>query len=167
MANRKEQNHQFYIVCMLNALFGNPNIHLIQLSKDYRGPKTFEFDFKKYQAEELVGAEDDLAVMKKRRNAVTELLRFICQQEFPAQELPAFGVNPTQVYRRVTHLLLCGDIKEATKTLTKNKMFKLALIVSQSVHNTRLANDQWLRAQRQDPALNELIEVMQSVFETN
>jgi len=73
--------HEFITVCMLNALFGNPNLHLVQLHKDYCGPNTIERDaisFGNWQATN----ENDIEVQKKRRNAVCEVLRFHCQQVY-------------------------------------------------------------------------------------
>ena len=67
-------NQEFNVICMLNALYGNPNLHLVQLHPAYKGPKnidraeTFDTDL----------AEDCIIMVKKRRNAVTEVLKFVC-----------------------------------------------------------------------------------------
>jgi hypothetical protein len=73
----KRLQEEFYIVCMLNALFGNPNIHLIQLHSKYNELNNYISDLKEYEEHFIDG--DSHVVGKKRRNAVTELLRFICQ----------------------------------------------------------------------------------------
>ena len=36
--------HEFITVCMLNALFGNPCLNLVQLHQAYKGPKTIQRD---------------------------------------------------------------------------------------------------------------------------
>ncbi len=64
------------MVCMLNALFGNPNIHLIQLHPKYNELNNYTHDLRDYEVHFEDG--DSHEVGKKRRNAVTELLRFIC-----------------------------------------------------------------------------------------
>jgi hypothetical protein len=65
----------------LNALFGNPNVHLVQLHPSYKGPKNIE------RAELLNTeiAEDSIIMIKKRRNAVSDVLKFVCEQKFPVQ----------------------------------------------------------------------------------
>jgi len=63
----------------LNALFGNPNVHLIQLHQAYKGPKNLETADKL----EFDIAEESILMIKKRRNAVTEVFKFICQQKYP------------------------------------------------------------------------------------
>ncbi len=40
--DNKTLRHEFYVVCMLNALFGDPASLLHQLHNDYKGPKTLE-----------------------------------------------------------------------------------------------------------------------------
>jgi len=72
-------NQEFYVICMLSALFGNPNVHLVQLYPAYKGPQNID------RAEEFDTemAEDCILMVKKRRNAVTEVLKFVCQQKFP------------------------------------------------------------------------------------
>ena len=69
---------------MLNALFGNPNVHLVQLHPSYKGPKNI--DRAEHLSTEI--AEDSIIMVKKRRNAVTEVLRFVCGQNIPASNEP-------------------------------------------------------------------------------
>jgi hypothetical protein len=67
--------HEFFAVCLMNALFGNPNLHLNQLHPQYHGPKTLQRMLKVYEEQDLtlVGTVD---LDKKRRNAVIEVFRF-------------------------------------------------------------------------------------------
>ena len=71
--------HEFIAVCMLSALYGNPNLNLVQLHPAYAGPRTVERDILTYGSL-AVDQESGLQTEKKRRNAVTEVLRFYCQQ---------------------------------------------------------------------------------------
>lgn len=75
-------NEEFFVICMLNALFGNPNVHLCQLHPSFIGPKNIERT-SLIQTKEF---NDSLIItVKKRRNAVTEVLRLMCHINFPAQ----------------------------------------------------------------------------------
>jgi len=67
------------VICLLNALFGNPNVNLIQLHQAYKGPKNLKIAEKL----EFDIAEESILMIKKRRNAVTEVFKFICQQNDP------------------------------------------------------------------------------------
>jgi len=53
---------------MLNALFGNPNLHLVQLHKDFGEISNFIEDERKYGDKYLDA--DNYEIQKKRRNAV-------------------------------------------------------------------------------------------------
>jgi hypothetical protein len=64
---------------MLNALFGNPNVHLVELHHAFKGPKNMD-KAKKLSTDV---AEDSIIMVKKRRNAVTEVVKFVCGQKFP------------------------------------------------------------------------------------
>jgi hypothetical protein len=37
---KKQLTHEFYVVCMMNALFGNPLLLLHQFHPDYHGPNS-------------------------------------------------------------------------------------------------------------------------------
>lgn len=75
-------NEEFFVVCMLNALFGNPNVHLCQLHPKFNGPKNIERT-KLLHNEEF--NDSFIITVKKRRNAVAEVLRLMCDVNFPAQ----------------------------------------------------------------------------------
>jgi hypothetical protein len=77
-------DQEFNVICMLNALFGNPNVHLVQLHPSYKGPKNI--DRAEHLSTEI--AEDSIIMVKKRRNAVTEVLRFVCGQNIPTSNEP-------------------------------------------------------------------------------
>ena len=79
--------HEFFTICMLNALFGNPNLHLIQLHNKYHGPKNLQRMVKAYGDKSLT-TEFVIALDKKRRNAVTEVLRFYNRIEFKSPDCP-------------------------------------------------------------------------------
>mmetsp|Transcript_38773 Transcript_38773/g.28663 ORF Transcript_38773/g.28663 Transcript_38773/m.28663 type:complete len:82 (-) Transcript_38773:1472-1717(-) len=40
---------EFYVICVINALFGIPCIHFIMLHWNYTGINTFEQDLKKFK----------------------------------------------------------------------------------------------------------------------
>lgn len=68
---------------MLNALFGNPNIHLVQLHPKYRGYNNFNNALKTFGISSKDNSDaftdgDKYEIGKKRKNAVSELIRFIC-----------------------------------------------------------------------------------------
>lgn len=86
--------HEFITVCMLSALFGNPNLNLVQLHPAYSGPKSIERDLITYGM--LTGDGDTvLLTEKKRRNAVCEVLRFHCQQVYKV-DLPPKGASSVE-----------------------------------------------------------------------
>lgn len=70
--------HEFYVVCMLNALYGDSCVPLNQLHRKQKGSE-LQFAMKAQGNMD----EDSLAMAKKRRNAVTETMRLLCQQQFP------------------------------------------------------------------------------------
>jgi hypothetical protein len=37
---KRKISHEFFLVCLFEALFGNPSIPLTQLHPDYAGPNT-------------------------------------------------------------------------------------------------------------------------------
>ena len=97
--------YEFYVVCMLNALFGNPNIHLVHLHpKFHSGYNNFQNAMRRYGQRSNESRTnfvdcDDFAVGKKRRNAVAEVIRFICQQEFSSQyDCPLVNASQDQIY---------------------------------------------------------------------
>lgn len=70
--------HEFIVVCMLNALFGNPNLNLVQLHPLYRGPNTIKRDWALFGKFDPSKASSAVEMEKKRLNAVAEVLRFHC-----------------------------------------------------------------------------------------
>lgn len=131
-ANTRENlSQEFYIVCLLNALFGNPNIHLVQLHPAFRqGPNTFERALKLFGESFVFGGslEND----KKRKNALTEVLRFICHQEHPASQAPA---NGDAIYDRALEYLMSGDVKGGVTFLTKGGKPQMAQRVISCFNN--------------------------------
>ena len=79
-AQSEKLKHEFIVVCMLNALFGNPCLNLVQLHPAYKGPKTLKRDWENYGQLELSKTASALEIEKKRLNAVSEVLRFYCPQ---------------------------------------------------------------------------------------
>jgi len=77
----------FFALCMLNALFGNPARQLNRLHWTQQGP-TAEFSCDN----DFQYSEDSLNMKKRRRNAVTEVLRLICQVKYQSQD-PPLDVN--------------------------------------------------------------------------
>jgi len=77
---------------MLNALFGDPRFHLIQLHPGFtaaNGMHNFERATRIYAQRGFPDVKNSFETGKQRRNAVTELLRFICSREFPVQQVSA------------------------------------------------------------------------------
>lgn len=56
---------------------------------------------------------------KKRKNALTEVLRFICQQEYPVT-LEAKPKSEDDLYNKALSLALNGDVKQAVTYLSTN-----------------------------------------------
>ena len=102
---------EFYVVCMLNALFGNPNIHLVQLHPNYLEIKTFDKDLKEYGDPKTKAFVDSNTFVnsKKRRNAVTEVVRFICHNEEIPQKKPSNITTTDYLYDQVLIHLLNGN----------------------------------------------------------
>jgi hypothetical protein len=77
--------HDFYVICMLNALFGDPRIHLIQKHPSYLSRNNshfFDKSMKLYAEKEYVDFKLSNECSKQRKNAVTELMRQICSIEY-------------------------------------------------------------------------------------
>lgn len=66
---------EFEVVCMLNALFGDPCQNLQMLDRSRSGPQT------QFQPPRESLDEQSLSVQKQRRNAVVEVLRFVLRQK--------------------------------------------------------------------------------------
>lgn len=75
--------------------------------------------------------ESQLVISKKRKNAVVEVYRFVCQQEFPVD-------MKASVYDKAYNMLINGDVKGAVKHLTWEKKHKLAMFVAQSVNSNAI-----------------------------
>lgn len=96
---------------MLNALFGNPNIHLIHLHPDCKvGLKDSYVKSKDNFASNFVDG-NTLQIGKKRRNAVTEVIRFVCSKMF--NHPPKLGSDDESTYHNTLESLLNGDVKSA------------------------------------------------------
>ena len=90
---------------MLNALFGNPNLQLIQRHPKYRGPKTLERIVKAY-GERNLDLDIKCALDKKRRNAVTDVLRFYNSMECKVSDCPSANASEDQIYSKAYDLSL-------------------------------------------------------------
>lgn len=127
-------------MCMLNALFGNPNIQLVQLHPAFSELNNLD------QAMRIFGSNSDdkmsgfvdsesFANSKKRRNAVTEVIRFICQNEFRPAEGQLLGINLDDIYNKGLEHMLNGNVKAAVKLMNTHNKFKMGLFMSTSVNN--------------------------------
>ena len=117
---------------MLNALFGDPRLHLVQLHPAYaakHGMRNFEKAEKLYRDLGYLDVKKSFQTGKHRRNAVTELLRFICSREFQVADVKS-GVE--DVHESAYKMLLNGDVVGATRTLSSTSKHSLALCVSQA-----------------------------------
>ena len=72
----------------MNALFGNPNIHLVQLHDDFRGGIKDYHKMRDLHAGKFTDSTDH-QINRKRRNALTEVVRFICMLKLKPQPQPA------------------------------------------------------------------------------
>ena len=111
---------------MLNALFGDPRLHLVQLHPAYaakHGMRNFEKAEKLYRDLGYLDVKKSFQTGKHRRNAVTELLRFICSREFQVADVKS-GVE--DVHESAYKMLLNGDIVGATRTLSSTSKHSLA-----------------------------------------
>lgn len=113
---KKTLQHEFYALCLLNALFGNPYVHLIQNHKSFQGIPNIEQKMKYFKQHDFIDA-NSFELSKVRRNAVTEIIRFICKNEFPVIERSA---NQDQIYETTLNYLLNGDYSNAVKFLNKH-----------------------------------------------
>jgi len=58
---------------------------------------------------------------------LTELLKFICANEFPVRPI---GLGDDQIYDRVKEMILNGDVKGAVGFLQANHKTKIALLLA-------------------------------------
>jgi len=70
---------------------------------------------------------------RKRRNAVAEVFRFLCQQEFKVASC-SNSASDKEIYTCALQLLLNGDIRKAILHLNRHKKTKLSLLLSQIVN---------------------------------
>lgn len=75
-------------------------------------------------------AEDGMEVLdRKRKNAVTELFRFICSKDLlppTASRLDSLD----DIYKRAYYLLINGDIDGASDFLSSKGKYKMAAFVA-------------------------------------
>lgn len=141
-------NHEFYVVCMLNALFGDPRVHLIKLHPRYgqtaairagsQGGSQVRPGLKEFEKMQqfLAGKSFDDAKQRQdtgkiRRNAVAELLRFVCQVEHHVA-CDRHG-DDERAYASAYKMLLNGDLVSATRFLSQRGKHNLAMCLSQSL----------------------------------
>lgn len=111
-------------------------MQLHQRHPSFQGVPTLQRCIDKYRA----GYVDDTWAVndKKRKNCVSELLRFICIKEFIkvdySKEDPN-GKTTTEIYDIAYQMLICGDIDGCTTWLQRAGKFKMATYVAQCVAN--------------------------------
>ena len=115
----KKLDQHFFVVCMLNALFGDPRVHLHQKHPAYQGDKM------RVPVDNYNDTKQSVETGKQRRNAVSQLMRFICKNEWQ--------VKLEDNYKTVYLLLLNGQVVEAARLLSRMGKHNLAMIVSQAV----------------------------------
>lgn len=114
----------------MNALFGNPNISLVQLHNDFHGGvKNYDKMRSKFTKESEFTDGNNHLISKKRKNALIEVLRFICMQSFKPVAAPG---SP---YQTAVRYLLNGDVKSAVKVLNEAGKQKMSAFIVNSVQN--------------------------------
>jgi len=132
LALEKELDFELYVYCLLNALYGNPNLQMHQVHPKFKGIVTLQECRRKYGNME---AEDGMEVLdRKRKNAVTELLRFICTKDISPST--ASNVDSLdEVYRRAYYMVINGDLDGASDFLSDKGKYKMAGFVAQCISN--------------------------------
>jgi len=126
------------VICLLNVLFGDPRVHLHNLHPKANGAKIFErLDA---AAGEYMDNRYSISVSKQRRNALAELLRFICKTKFPV--VVQAERSDEALYQTAFKLLMNGQIVEAARTLQQHGKGNLALIISRAVSASAQMKDQ-------------------------
>ena len=143
-------DQEFYVVCLLNALFGDPRVPLVRLHPRWGKtaavrlgpgnvvPRSGEEDVQamlnylkdKPLSEKVLSVD----VLKIRKNALSEVMRFLCQVEYCAY--PDRIDSDDKLYASVYMMLLNGDIVSATRTLNKHGKSNLALCLSQCLQSS-------------------------------
>ena len=97
----------------------------------------FEKATRIYAQKRFSDVKDTFETRKQRRNAVTELLRFICSREFSidAKMDKAKMKDDEELYGVVLQMLMNGEVVRAVRLLNKpwNGKYNLALCISQAV----------------------------------
>ena len=78
---KAEKHQEFYIVCLLNALYGDPRIHFAHMHPLFttkNGTHSFEKSWKLYSNTPYFDMKNSFETSKQRRNAVTEVFRLLC-----------------------------------------------------------------------------------------
>lgn len=135
---------------MLNALFGDPRVPLVRMHPRWgktaavmlgpgsvtprSGEKDVEAMIKYLKDKPLSDKVLPVDVAKIRKNAVCEVMRFVCQVEFPARCDRIDSDD--QLYTAAYMMLLNGDVVSATRTLNKNGKSNLALCLSQCLQSS-------------------------------
>jgi hypothetical protein len=103
------------------------------MHKEFKGKNTFDEQINQF-GNAMFRDGDTPINSKKRRNALTEVIRFICNQEFT--QIIASSSNPTdQLYQKTLKLMLNGNINTAIQELNKCGKPKMGLLLSQSINN--------------------------------
>ena len=140
---------------MLNALFGDPRVPLVRLHPMWgmtaafvqgnarkngpSGEKQVEDMIKYIQDKPLSDKVLKVDIEKIRKNSMSELVRFICQIEFPVN---CSQINSDEhVYKAAYEMLLNGDIVSATRTLNKFGKSNLALCISCLLYTSDAADE--------------------------
>jgi hypothetical protein len=98
---------------MLNALFGDPRIHLIQMHPSYLSKNNshyFDKSMKLYADKEYADFKLSNECSKQRRNALTELMRQICFIEYSPKIflLENQKLDDEAIYEKAYQMLLNG-----------------------------------------------------------
>ena len=104
---------EFYVICLLNALFGNPNVHLVHLHQrdaDIKGFRNYDKANVKYALNSKFEDANTFKMERKRRNAVAEVIRFICWMETGKSRNIVGTSLKDEVYIDAYSRVLNGDI---------------------------------------------------------
>lgn len=99
-------------------------------------------------------------MIKKRRNAVTDVFRFVCEQKFPVEsDAPTFQ-NDQKIYKAAQSYLEIGDLRGCVKYLNSKKKTKVSLVISQSVSNTAAMDElkKYLGESTRENGLSDVLE---------
>jgi hypothetical protein len=133
---REKLNSDFTTVCLLNALFGDARVHLVQLHPSYSGGvSSSKRAAQLARSRPFNDIKESFETQKIRRNAVTEVLRFSCLLGHPSGKENAPNGHPDlqTLYADALNHLVCGNPVSAVRLLNKNNQQSVSLLVSQAI----------------------------------